>query len=123
MKKKIVIGGFLLILIVIILLNLKGFSKNELIGTYTNNYYEGIEKKILVPPVAPLIKDTLILNSDGTYKSKYSFGTYEIKQDILYLNKLYGSYGLTIRGGFLFISNKPKLLINPDGTYYYEKIK
>lgn len=118
-----IIGGSLLMLIVIILLNLKGTSRNELIGTYTNNYYEGIEQKVLVPPDAPLIKDTLILNQDGSYTSKCGFGTYEIRQNILYLNELNSSYGLTIKGGGLLFSGKPKLSINLDGTYYYEKIK
>lgn len=122
MKKKIVIGSFLLILIVIVLLSLKGFSKDELIGIYTNNYSEGIEDKVLIPPDAPLIKDTLILNQDGTYKSNFSFGIYEIRQNILYLNELNSSYGLTIKRELLFFG-KPKLLINLDGTYYYEKIK
>lgn len=111
----------MVLLIVILLYKMIGSSNKELLGTYINNYYEGMEKNILIPPDAPNIKDTLILFSDGTYKRNHHLGKYKIDRNVLYLYRWNGSYGLTINKDFF--SRKIRLSINPDGTYYYEKIE
>lgn len=121
MNKKKIIPICLILLIIVLFYKMKGYSIKELSGTYINNYYEGIEKDILVPPDAPNTKDTLILFSDGTYKNSHYSGKYKLDRDVLYLSKWNESYGLTIKKSIF--STKIKLSINSDCTYYYEKIK
>jgi hypothetical protein len=104
------------------------YTKQELIGTYVNNYNE-VTPSYVLPPEAPRMIDTLILLKNGSFISKaFGKGNYKVYEmnGFLYVHLTYeegkAGYSMTVRPKGLF-GEVPVLKINSDGDYYYKKIK
>lgn len=99
-------------------------SEVEVVGTYVNNNFD--EEPFYAE--VPYIRDTLKLNLDKTFTSKYyGNGIYEISSDF-FGSELSLSYENKMgKGGANFpLKDKPfqsvKIMLSFDLDYYYEKI-
>ena len=96
-------------------------KKEKIVGKYINMNFEN--KNCCVE--APHKADTLILYSDGGYKSDfYGNGKYNFKENILEINYDYDNGKAQYKA---IISNKlfqkPRIELNYKLNHYYEKIE
>lgn len=123
MKRKLLIF-ILLGMISIIVFNID-FPLNDrnIYGKYINKNFDNPTCCV----EAPHTEDTLILDRNGTFKSKfYGIGTYRIENEMfpeIELNCKEFGKSATYKTYFSNkILQKPKIILNADLNHYYEKV-
>lgn len=128
MKRRILILIILVIILIVPLIPYGKYSKNDIVGTYVNNYSKLLSPDMII--TCPSRKDTLILFDDMRFESSwYGKGKYHffIMGSYLYVDlnpddPNDGGYDIPVSNKSLF-DRTPRLYLNSDANYFYIKIK